>query len=95
MSRRNTVAPLLYFTGMALSSSMVCGIALVCTVYCVSPILAVPEGKVRLWAFTALTTSSGVSPLALSFTGSMSTMICRYLPPAGVGSVMPWIGDNC
>jgi hypothetical protein len=66
---------------------MAVGIALVRTVYCVSPILASPDGKVRLCALTAFTTSVGVSPLAWSLTGSMSTMICRYLPPSGVGSV--------
>ena len=68
---------------------MVVGIALVRTVYCVSPILARPDGKVRFCALTAFTMSVGVSPLAWSLTGSMSTMICRYLPPSGVGKVTP------
>ena len=74
---------------------MVAGVALVRTAYCVSPILAVPEGSVRFCALTAFTTSSGVRPLASSFAGSISTMIWRYFPPAGVGSVMPGIGANC
>ena len=43
---------------------LVLGTALVRTVYCVSPIFAVPDGKVRFCAFTALTTSVGVRPLA-------------------------------
>ena len=74
---------------------MVAGVALVRTVYCVSPIFAVPDGRVRFCALTALTTSSGVNPLARSLDGSRSTMIWRYLPPAGVGSVMPGIGASC
>jgi hypothetical protein len=92
MSRRNTVAPFEKLTGMSLSAAMVGGIALVRTVYCVLPILAVPPDKVRFCALTAFTTCSGVSPLAKSFVWSISTMICRYLPPAGVGNVTPWIG---
>ena len=71
---------------------MLGGVALVRTTYCVSPILAVPDGTVRFCALTALTTSSGVRPLAESLVGSMSTMIWRYLPPDGVGSVTPGIG---
>ena len=43
---------------------MVVGIALVRTVYCLSPILAKPDGSVRFSALTALTTSVGVKPLA-------------------------------
>jgi hypothetical protein len=56
------------------------------------PIFSVPPGKVRFCALTALTTCSGVSPLASSFVWSISTMICRYFPPAGVGKVTPWTG---
>ena len=41
----NTVALLTNLIGMLLRSSIVDGIALVRTVYCVSPILAVPEGS--------------------------------------------------
>jgi len=95
MSLRKTVAPFTTLTGMLLRSSMVAGIALVSTVYCVSPILAVPEGRVRFWAFTAFTMSSGVRPCATSFSESMSTMIWRYLPPVGVGKVTPGIGASC
>ncbi len=92
MSLRNTVAPFEKLTGMSLSASIVGGIALVRTVYCVLPIFAVPPDRVRFWALTALTTCSGVKPFARSFVWSISTMICRYLPPAGVGKVTPWIG---
>ncbi len=74
---------------------MVDGVALVRTTYCLSSIFAVPEGSVRFWVLTAFTTSNGVRPLARSLDGSISTMIWRYLPPAGVGSVMPWIGASC
>jgi hypothetical protein len=62
--------------------------------YWVSPIFTVPEGKVRFCALTAFTTSMGVTPLASSFAGSRSTMIWRYLPPAGVGKVTPRIGAS-
>ena len=74
---------------------MAVGIALVRTVYCVSPIFWRPDGKVRFWALTAFTMSVGVRPVAWSLTGSMSTMICRYLPPSGVGKVTPGTGASC
>ena len=74
---------------------MLAGIALVRTVYWVSPILARPDGKVRFCALTAFTTSVGVSPRETSLTGSMSTMIWRYLPPPGVGNVTPGTGASC
>ncbi len=89
ISLTKTVAPLATFIGMLLRSSIVDGVALVRTVYWVSPIFTVPEGNVRFWALTAFTTSDGVNPLANSFSGSRSTMIWRYLPPAGVGKVTP------
>src|SRR5436190_19323418 len=62
---------------------MLVGIALLRTVYCVSPILAKPEATVRLCALTAFTMSCGVRPFACSLVGSISTMIWRYLPPSG------------
>src|SRR6266404_4128044 len=92
MSLRNTVAPFEKLTGMSLSASIVGGIALVRTVYWVLPIFAVPPDRVRFWALTAVTTCSGVRAFARSLVGSMSTIICRYFPPAGVGKVTPWIG---
>ena len=91
----NTVAPFTTLIGMSFSASIEAGVALVCTTYWRSPILAVPEGTVRFWALTAFTTSSGVRPLATSLAGSMSTMIWRYLPPAGVGRVTPAMGASC
>ena len=94
-SFRKMVAPLTNLIGILLRSSIVAGVALVRTVYCVSPIFAVPDGSVRFCALTAFTTSSGVSPRASSLSGSISTMIWRYLPPAGVGSVTPGIGASC
>ena len=69
------MAPLANLTGILLRSSMVAGVALVRTVYWVSPIFAVPDGSVRFWVLTAFTTSSGVSPRDSSLSGSMSTMI--------------------
>ena len=91
----NTVAPFKTLIGMSFSASIDAGVALVRTTYCFSPILAVPEGTVRFWALTAFTTSIGVRPLATSLAESMSTMIWRYLPPDGVGSVTPGIGASC
>ena len=79
---------------MSFNASMVAGMALVRTVYWVAPIFAMPPGKVRFWALTASTTWSGVKPLANSFVWSMSTMIWRYLPPAGVVKVAPWMGAS-
>src|SRR5258705_9885311 len=95
MSLMETVAPFAYLIGILLRASIDGAIALVRTVYCVSPILAWPEGSVRLWALTALTTSIGVRPLANSFAESISTMIWRYFPPSGVGKVTPGTGANC
>ena len=43
---------------------MLVGIALVRMVYCLSPILAKPDGRVRFWTLIAFTTSVGVKPLA-------------------------------
>jgi hypothetical protein len=74
-SFKKTVALPAYLIGILLRSSMVDGVALVRTVYCLSPIFAVPEGSVRFWLFTALTMSMGVSPWANNLVGSISTMI--------------------
>ena len=84
-SFKKMVAPLANLTGIMLRSLIVAGVALVRTVYWVSPIFAVPDGSVRFCVLTAFTMSSGVSPRDRSLSGSISTMIWRYLPPAGVG----------
>ena len=94
-SFNRTVAPLANLTGIMLRSLIDAGVALVRTVYWVLPIFAVPDGSVRFCVLTALTMSSGVSPRDKSLSGSISTMIWRYLPPAGVGSVTPGTGANC
>src|SRR6476659_3045449 len=86
-SFRKIVAPFTNLTGIMLRSLIEAGVALVRTVYWVSPIFVVSVGSVRFWVFTALTRSSGVNPRDRSLFGSMSTMIWRYLPPAGVGRV--------
>src|SRR5262249_23541192 len=93
-SLTKTIAPLTYLIGISLRSAIVAGIALVRTVYWMLPIFAVPDGSVRFWALTALTMSIGVRPLACNFTGSISAMIWRYFPAAGVGRVTPWIGAS-
>src|SRR5258708_39839254 len=59
ISFRNTVGALLYRTGMLLRSSIVVGIASAGTVYCVSAILAGPDGRVTLWALNAVATAAG------------------------------------
>jgi hypothetical protein len=46
------VAPPANLTGMLLRSSIVAGVAFVRTLYCLSPIFAVPEGRVMFWALT-------------------------------------------
>ena len=52
-------------------------------VYSMSPIFAVPAGRIRFCALIALTTSAGDRPLACSACGSRSTEICGCLPPYG------------
>ena len=94
-SFKSMVAPLANLTGIMLRSSIDAGVALVRTVYWVFPIFAVPDGNVRFCVLTAFTMSSGVSPRDRSLSGSISTMIWRYLPPAGVGKVTPGTGANC
>ena len=74
-SFKRMVAPLANLTGIMLRSLIDAGVALVRTVYWVSPIFAVPDGSVRFWVLTALTMSSGVSPRDRSLSGSISTMI--------------------
>ena len=80
-SFKKIVAPLTNLTGIMLRSSIDAGVALVRTVYWVSPIFAVPDGSVRFCVLTAFTMSSGVKPRDRSLSGSISTMIWRYLPP--------------
>ena len=55
------------------------------------PIFAVPDGNMRFCAFTALTTSLGVSPRASNAGVSISTEIWRDLPPKGKGIAAPGI----
>ncbi len=58
------VDPLIVFTGRSLSAAMVVGALFISTWYSSEPILTVPEGVIRVWAFTALTMSVGDSPCA-------------------------------
>ncbi len=70
---------------------MLSGEPFIASTYSVPPIFAVPDGRMRFCALTALTTSVGVSPLASSAGMSMSTEICRALPPNGYGIATPGI----
>ncbi len=74
-SFKRMVAPLTNLTGIKLRSSIEAGVALVRTVYWMSPIFAVPDGSVRFCVLTAFTMSSGVNPRDRSLSGSISTMI--------------------
>ena len=53
------------------------------TLYSVPSSLVVPEGKIKLCAFTALTTSAGAKPRAWSCRVSISTETNLILPPDG------------
>ena len=78
---------------MLFRSAMVVGIALVRTVYCLAPILAKPEGSVRFCSVDRVDdVGRGQALWPASFNGSMSTMICRYLPPSGVKNLP---GNRC
>jgi len=55
---QENVAPPAIFDRICLRSSIVAGVAFVRTLYCLSPIFAVPEGRVLFLALTALTMSS-------------------------------------
>ena len=67
-------------TGKSFSSATVCGLAFSST-YIPAPRFRVPEGRIRFCALIALTTSTGVRPLACSAAVSRSTKISRNLPP--------------
>ena len=83
------MAPSTALTGKSLNPCTVSGLELSCTSYRVPPIWAVPAGIRTLLCSTACTTSLGESPFAATRPGSMSTMICRYLPPKGAGVERP------
>ena len=93
-SLSSTVTPPTWRTGTPFSDASDLADESRLTIICLAPILTSPEGSVRLWALTAVTTSLGVTPFARMASGSRSTMICRNLPPYGVGSVRPGIGAN-
>ncbi len=75
--------------GMSLKACTESGLELSLTSYCVPPICADPAGTSTLLCSTAWTTSPGERPLADTLAGSMSTMICRLLPPKGAGVARP------
>ncbi len=88
-SRTNRICPSAARTGASPMPAMVSKPAFMRTAYSVSPILVVPDGKVRFCAVIAFITSAGVTPLASNEAGSRSTMIWRGLPPYGTGIVAP------
>ena len=71
------------------------GLPFISTEYSVEPIFAVPEGRIRFCAVTALTTSIGDRLRSCSLRESISTMICRCLPPYGSGADAPGTVASC
>ena len=74
---------------------MVAGVALVRTVYCVFADLGRARRQRQVLRIDRIDDVERRQPRASSLAGSISTMIWRYLPPAGVGSVTPGIGASC
>ena len=75
------VAPFTRLIGRSFNSSSNRGLVFSSTSNSVTPILAVPLGKTRFCALTALTTSWGERFFALSDGKSRSTQTNRVLPP--------------
>ena len=82
-SRKKVVTPLLVLIGIAFSPSIELGEPFRATVYSVSPIFAVPDGKIKFCAFTALIMSVEERPLAKRVLGSKSTETTLIFPPYG------------
>src|SRR6185436_15298770 len=82
-------------TGSSLSPATASGELFILIEYSVAPNFAVPDGRIRFCALTALTTSAGDSPRACSACMSRSTLICRFLPPYGNGIATPGIVISC
>ena len=80
-SRRYTMEPLTALIGRSFISSMDCGLLFNPTTYSRSPTLSVPVGNCRFCAPIAVLMSVKVMPFAIIACGSVSTMICRGLPP--------------
>ena len=72
---------LLVRTGKSFKPDKTPGEPFMRTVYSVSPNLTVPEGKIKFWVLTALTTSAGAKPRACKASMSKSTEMTRTLPP--------------
>ncbi len=89
-----TGAPSTILTGMRANSATSDGLEFMRTLYSRLPMRAVPAGRITFEVFSALTTSNGESPLLDSARGSMSTLICRCLPPNGAGVDSPGIVNS-
>src|SRR5512132_1989108 len=94
-SRRYVVVPPTVRTGRSFKPETASGELFILTEYSVSPNFAVPDGRIRFCALTALTTSAGDRPRACSACMSRSTLICRFLPPYGNGIATPGIVMSC
>ena len=75
------LAPFEVLMGSLFNPSIVEGEPFKLTVYSVSPIFAVPPGRIKFCALMALITSEGVSPLDCRALVSKSTEMTRCLPP--------------
>jgi hypothetical protein len=72
-----------------LSALTASGLPFIRTEYSRSPSFAVPEGSTRFCALIALLTSIGEIPRACSCCGSRSTLMRRWRPPYGCGTLAP------
>src|ERR1700740_1941056 len=89
------VAPLTVLIGRVSKSLMAGGLALIPTWYSNWPILAVPDGKIRFCAFTALMTSAGGNPRACLAWEFRFPSTYRSLPPYGDGTTAPGTVISC
>src|SRR4051812_50218076 len=79
------VAPFMVRTGRSFRPWIASGDAFMRTVYSVSPIFAVPEGRIRFCVLTAFTTSAGEKTRAGGSGKSRAGQGKRDLPPVGKG----------
>ena len=76
-------------TGMLLIASTCVGLPFRRTWYSCMPIFTVPAGRIRFWSPIAPEMSDALMPQAYIFSGSISTMTARILPPYGYGICTP------
>ena len=70
---------------------MASGLALSRTGYSFVPIFVVPVGRMTFWVEIAARHVARREAPGVERAGSMSTMICRCLPPYGQGICVPWM----